>query len=166
MQTDLTEHVPSVFRFALSLSNHWQTAEDLAQECFLRAARNQQQLREPERVKAWLFRIVANLWKDHLKKSKAELFGEHDTVLTRSHAADWILMQKESQQEIFRMIEGLPEKQRAVIYLSCVEQMAHADIAELLQISASSVKTNLSIARKRLREQIMDNPSSCTKAIQ
>lgn len=146
-----------MFRFALSLSGHWQTAEDLAQECLLRATQKSQQLKDPSKTRSWLFRIVANLWKDEFKRKRVESMGdETDVLISQTRAADWVAMQQEQHQELLGLIDRLPETQRAVIFLSCVESVSHAEIAETLGMSAAAVKTNLSLARKRIRKQLVD----------
>src|SRR5690348_5337242 len=67
----LEEWVPRVYRFALRLSNDLHTAEDLAQETFLRAWRHRERLRDKRAARVWLFRITANIWRDQLRRTRS-----------------------------------------------------------------------------------------------
>jgi RNA polymerase sigma-70 factor (ECF subfamily) len=53
-------------------------------------------------------------------------------------------------------MEGLPERQREVLYLSACEGLSAAEVAAVLDVSADSVKANLCLARKKLRQQLKD----------
>lgn len=155
VQIDFEKYVDNVFRFALSLSNDWHVAEDLTQECFLRAQQRQGQLQSALVVRSWLFKIVLNLWKDQLKKKKIDAVdGTDGDFQGREGRPDEGLSQRESCEQIVRLMQTLPNQQRSVLYLSSVEQFSNREIATLIQCSENSVKANLSIARKSLRKKL------------
>ncbi|MEM7454948.1 MAG: RNA polymerase sigma factor [Planctomycetota bacterium] len=152
MLENLEPFIDRVFRFALSLSRDRHLAEDLTQECFLRAVRSADQLKDELAIRSWLFRITLNLWKDYCKKKRISF-----------HEGDWDvpgaglpplerLVQIETRQSAIELMQTLPDKQRTVLFLSAVEQLSNSEIASLLNTNENAVKSSLSIARKRMRE--------------
>jgi RNA polymerase sigma-70 factor (ECF subfamily) len=156
--SNLEEWVPRVYRFALRLSNDPHAAEDLTQETFLRAWRQRDRLRNPGAVRVWLFRITANLWRDQLRRGRslvARAGPLEDTPAGRGSPE----RQVSGQEELGRALEAmaaLPDRQREVLYLSACEGLASAEIATVLGISPDAAKASLSLARKRIRQQLHD----------
>jgi RNA polymerase sigma-70 factor (ECF subfamily) len=155
----LEEWVPRVYRFALRLSADAHTAEDLTQETFLRAWRHCQRLRDERVVGVWLFRITANLWRDQMRRRRSPvaradlLTGEE---LGRTQPAGLLAVHRESLGRALEALAALPPRQREVMYLSACERLSTAQVAEVLGIAVSAVKANLSVARKKIREQLHD----------
>jgi RNA polymerase sigma-70 factor (ECF subfamily) len=153
----LEEWVPRVYRFALRLCNNPHIAEDLAQETFLRAWRHRGRLREERAAGVWLFRITANLWRDQLRRNRSPVaragpLENHEPGYSRPPERQ--LAAKEELNRTFEIMNTLPPRQREVLYLSACECLASAEIAEVLGISRDTVKANLSLARKKMREQL------------
>ncbi|HLJ91857.1 MAG TPA: RNA polymerase sigma factor [Gemmataceae bacterium] len=159
MRNLLQEYVPGVYRFALRLTHDPHAAEDLTQEAFLRAWRNSALLRRPEALRAWLFRITVNLWRDQIRRGKlpvarAGRLHEHhaDPEPTPPDRVD-------GQEDLGRALaamEALPQRQREVLYLSACQGLSAAEIASVLKISADAVKASLCQARKKLRQDLKD----------
>jgi RNA polymerase sigma-70 factor, ECF subfamily len=153
----LAEHVPHVYRLALRLTGDRHRAEDLTQETFLRAWRGRQQLKDNRAERVWLFRIAANLWRDELRHSRTrggtmsplpdDACG---TEATPDHAAET----RESLDQALQLLDGLPVRQRTVLYLIAVEALSLNEVSNILGINTNTVKVNLSLARKRMREQL------------
>ncbi len=155
MKDLLEEYLPRLYGFALRLTNDRHRAEDLTQEAFLRAWKRKRQLRNVESVRTWLFRIAANLWRDELRRSAR--FNEAADSIGRniSHATEPADRAVEEQDELTRArraMNGLPNRQREVLFLVAIEQCSIAEVGEILGITTNSVKSNLSQARRRMRE--------------
>jgi RNA polymerase sigma-70 factor (ECF subfamily) len=155
----LEEWAPRVYRFALRLSNDAHTAEDLTQETFLRAWRQRERLRDPRAARVWLFRIAVNLWRDQLRRGRSPV--ARAGPLEESEPGHVLPPERlvADQEEVNRALEAmaiLPPRQREVLYLSACEGLASAEIAEVLGISAEAAKANLSLARKKMRQQLGD----------
>ena len=155
MKDILEEFLPRLNGFALRLTNDRHRDEDLTQEAFLRAWRRRRQLRNVDSVRTWLFRIAANLWKDELRKS-ARFTKAADSILRdisdSSEPADRAVEEQDELTRARQAMSGLPNRQREVLYLVAIEQCSIAEAGEILEITANSVKSNLSQARKRMRE--------------
>jgi RNA polymerase sigma-70 factor (ECF subfamily) len=155
----LEDWVPRVYRFALRLTADPHAAEDLTQETFLRAWRRRGRLRDPNAARVWLFRITANLWRDRLRRgrspvARAELLG--DDAVTTNSLPDRLAAGREDLARALDALDGLPPRQRDVLYLSACEGLPAADVAVILGITADAAKASLSVARKKLREQLPD----------
>lgn len=159
VQINLEPFVDSVYRFALSLTRDRVSAEDLAQSCLLKACEKRTQLVDEKAIKAWLFRILVNLWKDQIKKRQINTDPSTDVewLGNKSLSPPEIAVLNESQARLLKLMQTLPERQRTVLHLSAVDQLTIKDIARTLETTENSVKANLSIARKTLRKLLVQS---------
>jgi RNA polymerase sigma-70 factor (ECF subfamily) len=155
----LEDWLPRVYRFALRLSNDPHAAEDLAQETFLRAWRQRDRLRDSRALQVWLFRITANLWNDQLRRSRSPVARAGmlvDTAPGQALPAERLVAGQEALARALDALADLPPRQREVLYLCACEGLATAEVATILAISPESAKANLSLARKKMRQQLHD----------
>jgi RNA polymerase sigma-70 factor, ECF subfamily len=133
-------------------------AEDLAQEAFVKAYESIGRFRSGERFGPWIYRIVTNLALDVMKHRnrfrKEELSGAEPAA--RRDSADLPATTSEIATRIDRAIESLPENQRLVARFALVEGFEHAEIAAMMRVSEGTVRSHLSLARAKLREQLAD----------
>lgn len=129
-------------------------AEDIAQEALVRAWGRREQFRTGERFGPWLHRIVTNLALDLLKHRRR--IREEEIEVTMPAAAhlqpEQIAEGRQIARRIGQALDALPPMQRVVASLFLVEGFEHAEIAEMLSLSDGTVRSHLSLARKRLRE--------------
>jgi RNA polymerase sigma-70 factor (ECF subfamily) len=144
-------------RFALKLTGDSHAAEDLVQETCARAWQRRGQLRSGGAVRGWLLSITANLWRDRLR-CRTLPTGKPATdefPATRPTAAEQFVTEENVLRALAAM-EALPPAQRDALYLAAVEGLRRDEIAEILGSSVGAVKVNLSIARRKMREQLRD----------
>lgn len=144
------EYFPYVYKYLYGLTYNHQTAEDLAQEAFIKALCV---LQFPnESIKSWLLTVAHNLYVDYIKKNKRLDFREDD-VLNQTKAQDFIdeLILKESTKSAFELIQQLPENQRQVVLLCLANELSYQQAGEVLGISVSAVTNLIYRARKTLR---------------
>lgn len=139
-------------------------AEDVAQDALVRAWNKRDRFRTGERFGPWLHRIVANLALDVLKHRRR--VREEEIAVTHPAAShlepEAVAGGRQKAERIRAALEALPPMQRAVASLFLVEGYDHAEIAELLSLSEGTVRSHLSLARKKLREELREfaeNPS-------
>jgi RNA polymerase sigma-70 factor (ECF subfamily) len=151
--------VPRVYRFALRLCDDPATAEDLTQETFLRAWRRRDRLRDDRAARAWLFRIAANLWSDWARRGRSPVARAAplaDTAPANALGPERLAADREELGRALAALDGLPPRQREVLYLSACEGLTPGEVAGVLGISVESAKANLSLARKKMRERLID----------
>ncbi|HEY3053820.1 MAG TPA: sigma-70 family RNA polymerase sigma factor [Thermoanaerobaculia bacterium] len=133
-------------------------AEDLAQNAFVKAFQSIDRFRTSEPFGPWIYRIVTNLALDvmkHRTKFRHEELTESEPA-GRRDSAELAAVTSEIAVRIDRAIESLPEMQRVVARLFLVEEFEHAEIASMTGLAEGTVRSHLSLARKRLREQLAD----------
>jgi len=157
----------SVYRAAMTLSRDPAVAEDLVQTTYLKALQNFSSYSEGTNIKAWLVRILRNTWIDQLRHGKVKgtviSLDEKDWQIEDCPPVDgeWSnpreLLEKFSDQEIIDALKKLPDDHKLTLLLVDVEQMAHADVAEIMGIPVGTVKSRTSRSRSALRTQLEDH---------
>jgi RNA polymerase sigma-70 factor (ECF subfamily) len=155
----LEEYVPRLYRFALRLTNDPHAAEDLTQETVLRAWRRQGILRNPRAARVWLFRILVNLWRDQLRRSRLPVARAGPLAQeqpSRSPPPDRKAAEQDDLRRVLEAVAALPPRQREVLHLGACEGLSAGEVADVLGISPDAVKASLCLARQRLRHQLSD----------
>ncbi len=142
------------------------TAEDLAQEVFLRVYRARHKYNPSAKFTTWLFRIATNLAlnsiRDHrYRKLEFSLDAPVDEeesapreLPAREMRIDEHMIERDRAQFIQRAIASLPEKQRVAVLLHKYEEMDYGEIAGILECSESALKSSLFRAYETLRVQL------------
>jgi RNA polymerase sigma-70 factor (ECF subfamily) len=151
----IAENQRRVFQIAYSILGNSADAEDVAQEAFLRAYQKFASLREAEKFRAWVNRIVFRLalnrrrgYRRRLARDTAWQIAETRTIVDGAKDAE----QRVMLDRLRREIERLPEKLRSVLQLSLVAEMEAADVGAVLGIPAGTVRSRVHTARKLLLE--------------
>jgi len=138
-------------------------AEDIAQQVFLRIWRNARRYRPDAKFTTYLYTITRNLVfnetrrRSRKKEVSADELEENSNQLiaaSSDHQPDSELLQVELQRAVDAAIAGLPEAQRMAVVLRRYEQLSYEEIAEVLSLSVSAVKSLLFRARTTLREAL------------
>ena len=155
------EHFRSkVFHYSWLICGSPQDAEEVAQETLLKVFDSFDQLREPERVRAWVFRIAKNVCLMHRRRS---IFAPaHELSLEELPAAGEVadsiqppegeLLRSELRAVIDRIISELPTAYRAVVLLRDIEELSTEETAHVLDLSIDVVKTRLHRGRAAMRQ--------------
>ncbi len=143
----VAENQRRVFQIAYSVLGNSADAEDVAQEA--------DSLREAEKFRAWVNRIVFRLALNRKRGYRRRL--ARDTAWQSMESPTMVDGAKEAEQQVMldrlrREIERLPEKLRSVLQLSLVEEMDAADVGAVLGIPAGTVRSRVHTARKLLLE--------------
>lgn len=141
-----------------------EVAADLLQETFLRVWRNLHTLREMplNQHRYWLFAIGKNLLTDHYRKQSARAMAEETleenverlALAEQTPTLDAQVEHKDLLQWVDKAIRKLPEQMRIVLAMHVLGEMNSAEIGEALDMPAGTVRYQLSLARKRLAEDL------------
>jgi RNA polymerase sigma-70 factor (ECF subfamily) len=152
------EHSRLVFRIAYSVLHNHHDAEDVTQETFMRFLRARQGLAGLRDCRAYLARTawrVAIARKKRVPEVSLEDAAEAALRLRSAGApAEEIVGNRQVAALLQRLIESLPADLRQTLALSTVEQLSSTEIAELLGIPETSVRTRLLRARQLLRQKL------------
>ena len=145
----ISEVKDSVYRMALSLVGEQSEAEDITQDIYERVWRARDKVLLEERPRAYVCRMTRNLAIDRLRQRERQA-STNSPVIEREGIGDG-----SDLRDIKAVIATLPEKQRLTIHLRDVEGYEIEEIAEIMEMDATSVRMNLSRARKSVREQVL-----------
>ena len=150
----LRESSSLAFRVAYGVLRHREDAEDVAQEAFVRAHRNLAQLRNRERFRAWLVRMMLAAGDRPAPDRQAPGHSRDDGGTRAGLTAEQLASAPERARRLWAAIDELPEKLRMAIVLASIEGHDVAEVGRLLDIPEGTVKSRLFLARKQLAEKL------------
>lgn len=154
----VNQHAQQVYNLALRLVQNAQEAEDIAQECFVRAWRALPTFRADAKFSTWLYRIVTNLCYNRLPQLKQELQAvdadEQEFLVDTAVSIEHTLLNEEIHAELYRAIETLSDSHRLLITLRHLQGMSYDEIAQVTEMPLGSIKTGIFRARRELRQMI------------
>lgn len=148
----VTTYAPTLYRVAFSVLRNAADAEDAVQEAFMRVLRHRDRLGEVRDHRVWLIRIVWNVVLDRKRRMKTR--PETDDVAELARVIPWKGLSAEElasaaqhHARVLGCVDRLPDKERQVLVLSAFEELPSVEIAEVLGITESSVRSRLFRAR-------------------
>ena len=155
----LTEHIPSLRRYARALTGDAWMADDLVQDTLERACSKWRLWLAGSDLRAWLFTLMHNIYVNQVRRSVRQAAAgttvnvddvAHELVAPASETADSLDLQS--------CLLRLPQDQRVVLLLVSLEDLSYAEVAKITGVPVGTVMSRLLRARSRLRE-LMDSPS-------
>ena len=138
-------------------------ARDLCQEAFLKAYRGLGGFKGEARFSSWLYQIALNLCRDRMRRRRGRVMVSLDALeaeaqgaVLRDEASTHDLVEaRDLQQRVRAAVMALPDDQREVIVLKEYEGLTFQEIAEVLDLPVSTVKTRLYRGLERMREHLV-----------
>jgi RNA polymerase sigma-70 factor (ECF subfamily) len=160
----VAEYASTLYRVAFSVLRNSADAEDAVQEAFLRVLRHRNQLGEVRDRRVWLIRIVWNIVLDRKRRAKTRPETDDVEELARvlpagGMTADERAIAAQQHSHVLGCVEQLPAKEREVLMLSAFEELSSVEIAAVLGITESSVRSRLFRARN-LMAGLLDHSRS------
>ncbi len=151
------EYAATLYRVAFSVLRNTADAEDAVQEAFLRVLRHRDSLGEVRDPRVWLIRIVWNIVLDRKRRAKTRPETDDVTELARVLPAGGLSAEERAAAaqhhvHVLACVEQLPAKEREVMMLSAFEELSSVEIAAVLGITESSVRSRLFRARNLMAE--------------
>jgi RNA polymerase sigma-70 factor (ECF subfamily) len=144
----------TLYAHALRMARSPDEAADLVQKALVQGFRKLHMCREPERVGAWLFRITANLCKDHVRNPRrkrdvplAPLAG----VVRGSADPEADAQAAETRRKVWEALQALTPEQREAFVLKHVDGRSYEEIAAVMDLSVASLKMRVHRAREALK---------------
>jgi len=130
-------------------------ADDLVQQTYYKALRNQKQLRDIEAADAWLFRILANCLKDHYRARK-EFLSDDELISIDKRTPEHEAQDEQIAHRVRQAIRSLPLPQCQVVTLVDLEGFAYVAVSQILDIPVGTVMSRLCRGRRALRDRLLD----------
>ena len=134
-----------LYLIALSFTHNKYDAEDILQNTFLKLWKYNKLFVDNLHMDKWLTVVCINESKNNIKS----LFRVHNELNT--DVLDKTIFDNENQYDLFNAIMSLPKNERTVIHLFYYEDLKIKDVAKMLKISESAVKTRLNRARNKIK---------------
>jgi len=154
-------HQQTVEKFAFQCGVHSNDLADVSQEVFVKLYRFLHQFKQ-DRFTTWLYKITLNATRDYYRKEQRELAKEDKLNAQRQtiflSAEDDVLLFEEDKL-LHNAIQALDEKYRYPIVLYYFHELKYEEIAEVLNISLSTVKVRLLRAKEKLKAALMQEGS-------
>lgn len=148
---------PRLYRLAYAWSHDASLAEDLAQEALVKAMARQDQLRDEVAMEGWLFSILNNCWRDHLRSRREflDIADVDEMVLAHDDGPERQVASRQATRRVQQAIASLPMAQRQVITLVDIEECSYAEVAAILAVPVGTVMSRLSRARQALKSELL-----------
>jgi RNA polymerase sigma-70 factor, ECF subfamily len=147
-----------IMTLAVRLLGRRDDAADVAQEVFLRAFKYLHRADPRRPLEPWLFRIAVNVCRDVMRRrlQRQTTFVDGEAVEPIDQSSDPCAGLERKQQRLIlqKALEGLPEKERLAIVLRDIEGLSTADVAAILHSSETTVRSQVSRGRLRLKVAI------------
>ena len=165
-ETEALSYLDTLYGTALRLTRRPQDAEDLVQDTFLKAFRASSQFERGTNLKAWLFTILHNTFRNmrrHDGRSPIEVNSE-----TVEQAADYAGDQRTPEQlltratldtELQAALDALPDAFRQAVWLRDVEEFSYAEIAKIMDVPIGTVMSRISRGRRMLHDRLRRAPA-------
>ena len=158
------EFLEPLYATALRLTRNRADAEDLVQDTFVKALRFEDRFAAGTNLKAWLYTILLNTWRNR-RRDSARVPVEIDSprVDEAANAADGpsamdtpeqILLRATVREDLQVALDGLPEVFREAVWLRDVEEFTYAEIAQMLGVPIGTVMSRISRGRRLLFERL------------
>jgi RNA polymerase sigma-70 factor (ECF subfamily) len=160
----VSQYAGTLYRVAYSVMRNSADAEDAVQETFLRVLRHRDTLNEVRDQRVWLIRIVWNVVLDRKRRMKTRPETDDVAELARVLPAGGLSAEEraaaaEHHAHVLACVEQLPTKERQVLMLSAFEELTSVEIASVVGITESSVRSRLFRARN-LMAGLLDHTRS------
>jgi RNA polymerase sigma-70 factor (ECF subfamily) len=148
----VSQYSGTLYRVAYSVLRNAADAEDAVQEAFMRVLRHRESLDEVRDQRVWLIRIVWNIVLDRKRRAKTRPETDDVAELARVLPASGLSAEERAaaaqhHAHVLACVEQLPAKERQVLMLSAFEELTSVEIASVLGITESSVRSRLFRAR-------------------
>ncbi len=161
----VAQYQDKVFNTAAGLLQNYGDAEDISQEVFIQVYKSISLFKGNAALSTWLYRITVSKCLDHIRSKKrkkrfgfiSSLFGNDNKFAYDAidfHHPGVALDKKEDAALLFKLIDQLPEKQKAAFILNKLEDLSYHEIAGIMETTEAAVDSLLQRAKQNLRKQV------------
>ena len=154
-------YIDSLYGTALRLTRRPADAEDLVQDTFLKAFRSSGQFERGTNLKAWLFTILHNTFRNMRRHDgrnpievDSEVVEQAEDVAGQNQTPEQLLTRATLDADLQAALDALPEAFRQAVWLRDVEEFSYAEIARMIDVPIGTVMSRISRGRRMLYERL------------
>jgi RNA polymerase sigma-70 factor (ECF subfamily) len=159
--SEALSYIDSLYGTALRLTRRNQDAEDLVQDTYLKAFRASRQFERGTNLKAWLFTILHNTFRNMRRSDGRNPVDVSSETVERATDVAWeeqspeqLLARATLDADLQQALDALPEAFRQAVWLRDVEEFTYAEIAAMLNVPIGTVMSRISRGRKMLYDRL------------
>ena len=158
----LTERLTAkVFAQAYHMLRNRADAEDVTQEAFVRLWRIAPEWKQDQaQVTTWLYRVVANLCTDRLRKMRMAALDEAPEPADPNPSAGRTLQEQTRVDALYRALDDLPDRQRQAVSMRHLDGLANPEIAGEMQLSVEAVESLIARGKQKLKALLKNRKSA------
>lgn len=153
----IEEHIPALQRYALSLARNSIAADDLVQECIVRALTKAPLYKPGTNLRAWLFTILHNLHVSEVRRNGKWKRPANPDAALASLSVQASQPTSVMLRAVRKAMMALPNQQRLILYSVGVEGKSYEEVSEECNIPVGTVKSRCFRARERLQKDLSDS---------
>ncbi|HWK09830.1 MAG TPA: sigma-70 family RNA polymerase sigma factor [Vicinamibacterales bacterium] len=169
---DALSYIDSLYGTALRLTRRPQDAEDLVQDTYLKAFRASHQFERGTNLKAWLFTILHNTFRNMRRNmGRSPIDVDSDAVDRAADGApgeqtpEQILTRATLDADLQAALDALPDAFRQAVWLRDVEELSYAEIAQVLDVPIGTVMSRISRGRRALFEALQQRRGEAARRV-
>jgi RNA polymerase sigma factor (sigma-70 family) len=145
-----------LFRFSLRMLGRVEEAEDSVQDALVKLWTRREELANYSSIEAFAMTITKNLCLDRIrsKSFQTERLNDRQVLMLRQDPEE-MLEKDDFTGFVRKIIENLPDQQKAIMHMRDIEGLEYERIAEVMELNVNAVRVNLSRARKKVRDTII-----------
>ena len=147
------KHAQTVYAFLLSRTRNQDLGEELTQETFFQAVRTIDTFRGDSKLSTWLCGIARNLWLAHLRESRRTQPLEETADMAKASSPEEELSLQWDNLEILKLLHGLKEPAREVMYLRLIGNLTFGQIGEIMGKSENWARVNFYRGKEIIRRE-------------
>ena len=158
---DALTYLDSLYGTALRLTRRPADAEDLVQDTYLKAFRSASQFQRGTNLKAWLFTILHNTFRNMLRHDgrnpvdvDSEYVDQAASYAPSEHSPEELLTRATLDADLQAALDALPDAFRQAVWLRDVEELSYAEIAQVLAVPIGTVMSRISRGRRALYDRL------------
>jgi RNA polymerase sigma-70 factor (ECF subfamily) len=174
--TEALDLLDSLYGAAVRLTRNPDTAQDLVQDTYLKAFRARQRFEAGTNLKAWLFTILHNTWRNR-RRDQARSRVEFDSAAAEARAEAPLppgapggespearLLDDTLDADLGAALDALPDAYREAVWLRDVDELSYGEIAAVLGIPAGTVMSRISRGRRQLHDALVARRAAAAAA--
>lgn len=144
-----------LYRLSLRILGRTEEAEDTVQDALVKLWTKRDDLKNYSSIEAFAMTVTKNICLDRIKSKGFQTERLTDRQMFVRQEPDETLEKADFTGFVKRIIENLPDQQKAIMHMRDIEGMEYEQIAEIMELNINAVRVNLSRARKKVRDTII-----------
>lgn len=161
MDALIDEYYPQIYGFVYRTLCGDESAKDITQEVFMRFLAHLDRYPDDLDIRPYLFQIALNGCRDHFRKQKRRAVEKElvDTIKDEGCSPHEESIKSERRERIKKALDTLPFEQRTAVLLRYYHQLKFKEIAQILEISESTIKSRIHLGMEKLQRELKEDAS-------